>query len=223
MKPAYAVSFVAAVLCHALLLFGFKLEPAHPLELSNDPSPVDVSLVASAPEPAPAEPAPTPPMPEPAPPPEPTPEMSTPPPAPLPTPSVEVAPAPEHPQPAPPPRIREVKPRRIISTVPPAMQGGGHPGTNGPVDVVARYRSNPKPEYPGEAKRLHQEGVVLLSVEVSAGGLATDVTLKRSSGFPMLDQAAIQAVKRWTFEPARAASFPVASRVDVPVRFSLSE
>jgi len=63
---------------------------------------------------------------------------------------------------------------------------------------------------------------VLISVEIGGDGRASEVTLKRSSGFPLLDEAAIRAVRGWTFEPARAAGIPVSSRVDVPVRFSLS-
>ena len=214
MRPAYAASFAAALICHALLLFGFKLDvPARPLALSDEPSPVDVSLVASAPEPSPAVPAPTP-------------EMSTPPPEPSPTPVAEIAPAPEPPRETPSPQPREQKhPSRTAAPAPATMQGGARQGTNanGPIGTAVRYRSNPKPDYPEEARRLHQEGVVLLSVEVSAEGRAAEVSLKRSSGSELLDQAAIRAVKRWTFEPARVASLPVASRVDVPIRFSLAE
>ena len=82
--------------------------------------------------------------------------------------------------------------------------------------------SNPPPEYPVEARRLHQEGVALLGVEVSAEGRPTSVHIKRSSGVPVLDQAALDAVRRWTFEPARIGGLPVASSVDVPLRFSLA-
>jgi protein TonB len=46
--------------------------------------------------------------------------------------------------------------------------------------------------------------------------------LKQSSGFPLLDEAAIAAVRRWTFEPARIDGRAVASQVVVPVRFSMS-
>jgi len=87
----------------------------------------------------------------------------------------------------------------------------------------ARYRSNPRPEYPIEARRLHEQGVVLLSVAVGADGQVTDVTLKRSSGFSSLDEAAMQAVRRWIFEPARVGGLTVSSHADVPVRFSLAE
>jgi protein TonB len=63
--------------------------------------------------------------------------------------------------------------------------------------------------------------VVLLSVDISSDGRATHVSLDRSSGSPSLDTAAIDAVYAWTFEPAKDAGDPVASRVVVPVRFSL--
>jgi protein TonB len=85
-----------------------------------------------------------------------------------------------------------------------------------------RYRFNPKPVYPAEARRLKQQGRVLLTVEVNAAGRPTSVTLKSSSGVPALDSAALSAVRRWSFEPARAAGLPVASRVEVPVQFALT-
>ena len=230
MRPAYAASLVAALICHALLLFGFKLNlPARPLELSDEPSAVDVSIVATGPESPPAEASPPPEpasTPEPVPTPGPTPEMSTPPPEPAATPLPEIAPTPEpaHETPAPHPRVTHSH-NTAQSAAPASLQIGDHHGAvaNGPVGAAVRYRSNPRPGYPEEARRLHQEGVVLLSVEVSAEGLPDEVSVKRSSGYESLDQAAVQAVKRWTFDPARVGPLSVASRVDVPVRFSLSQ
>lgn len=73
-----------------------------------------------------------------------------------------------------------------------------------------------------EARRLKQQGVVLLEVEVNADGRPTDVRVRGSSGFSALDQAALKAVRRWEFEPARIGGLPVSSRVEVPVRFSLA-
>jgi protein TonB len=70
---------------------------------------------------------------------------------------------------------------------------------------------------------MRQQGVVMVSVEVGTDGRASDVSINRSSGFAQLDQAAVRAVRRWIFEPARAGGLPVPSRVEVPVRFSLSE
>lgn len=66
-----------------------------------------------------------------------------------------------------------------------------------PLGIRARpdYRKNPEPPYPLAARRRRQEGVVLLSVKVSAQGRAVRVELKQSSGVSVLDEAAIQAVR----------------------------
>ena len=58
---------------------------------------------------------------------------------------------------------------------------------------------------------------------MSAEGRATSVSLVRSSGFPRLDAAAVEGVRRWTFAPAQAAGLAIPSRVEVPVTFSLSQ
>lgn len=106
----------------------------------------------------------------------------------------------------------------------PGMGRGSGPGGNGSgLTTGVRYRTNPRPEYPAEARELRQQGEVILHVTVSAAGLPQTVALKRSSGFPLLDRAAIQTVRHWTFEPARAAGVPVASQADVPVHFRLSD
>lgn len=87
----------------------------------------------------------------------------------------------------------------------------------------ARYLRNPTPEYPSEARRLHQEGVALLRVQVSAKGRVEGVELERSSGTSSLDEAAIKGVRSWEFEPARRGDTPIASTVTVPVRFRFVE
>jgi len=97
----------------------------------------------------------------------------------------------------------------------------GAPVAGGRGDSAPGYRSNPQPPYPDEARRLGQEGLVMLDVLVSAEGRAVKVTLERSSGVRTLDQAAISAVRRWSFQPGRVAGVPVAARVEVPIRFRL--
>lgn len=99
--------------------------------------------------------------------------------------------------------------------------------SSGPVGATTaatpHYRSNPAPEYPIACKRRGEEGTVLLNVLVTPNGLPSAVSLNRSSGHPLLDRAALEAVRRWTFEPGRAGGSPIASQVLVPVRFSLSD
>jgi len=93
------------------------------------------------------------------------------------------------------------------------------------VSVTAKplYRSNPRPDYPIDARRRREEGVVLLDVAVEPNGRAASVSLKRTSGSTSLDSAAIDAVRRWIFEPARADGQAIAANVVVPVRFSLDD
>jgi protein TonB len=86
-----------------------------------------------------------------------------------------------------------------------------------------RYRDNPEPSYPFSAQRRHQEGTVVLLVSVNASGQADAIAVKESSGFATLDDAARKAVRHWTFDPARSNGSPIASKVEVPIRFQLSK
>ena len=96
------------------------------------------------------------------------------------------------------------------------------PGTGKRSVAKPDYLRNPPPKYPAESRKLREEGVVLLKVSVTAEGRAADVQLQRSSGFPRLDEAALRAVRRWEFNPARVGVTPVACVVEVPVRFGLN-
>lgn len=80
---------------------------------------------------------------------------------------------------------------------------------------------NAQPEYPREAQRRGQSGRVVLRVDVGADGTATDVDFLQRSGSPELDRAAMNAVRKWRFAPARRGGKPVASSVDVPIDFVL--
>jgi protein TonB len=85
----------------------------------------------------------------------------------------------------------------------------------------AEYLDNPKPAYPSISRRMGEEGEVRLRVYVDTAGAAQHVEIERSSGFPRLDQAALETVKRWRFVPARQGSQPVAAWVIVPIQFTL--
>ena len=91
------------------------------------------------------------------------------------------------------------------------------------VRAEPNYLKNPEPPYPLTARRRHQEGLVLLAVQITAQGRAAGITLKQSSGFPILDEAARQAVRDWQFQPATINAQPAASEIEVPVRFKLTE
>lgn len=85
----------------------------------------------------------------------------------------------------------------------------------------ARYRATPLPAYPATAREQGVEGVVLLEVQVFGSGRVGEVRLKASSGSPRLDAAALEAVKAWTFVPARRGPRAVDSWVEVPVKFAI--
>lgn len=92
-----------------------------------------------------------------------------------------------------------------------------------PPSYTADYLRNPPPEYPLSARRLGQEGKVVLRVKVDPFGAPVEVHLAQSSGVMSLDRAALEAVQRWSFVPARRGEEAVAAWVEVPIRFQLRD
>ncbi|MFH1349554.1 MAG: energy transducer TonB, partial [Pseudomonadota bacterium] len=88
-------------------------------------------------------------------------------------------------------------------------------------EAVPAYKSNPRPQYPALARRRGLEGTVVLEVLVSREGKVNDLRLFRSSGYTLLDQAAIGSVKNWLFEPGKKGNEEIEMWVRVPVRFQL--
>ncbi|HET7217219.1 MAG TPA: energy transducer TonB, partial [Vicinamibacterales bacterium] len=79
-----------------------------------------------------------------------------------------------------------------------------------------------KPNYTADAMRARVEGIVELEIVVLADGTVGRVRVTRSlDGTFGLDQEAIDAVRRWRFEPARQLGKPVAARVGVELSFRL--
>jgi protein TonB len=77
------------------------------------------------------------------------------------------------------------------------------------------------PEYPPKARARGIEGRVLLMVIVDESGKVED-NVQVLDSIPMLDQAAIDAVRQWSFAPGRDADGdPVRVQLEVPVRFTL--
>jgi len=97
---------------------------------------------------------------------------------------------------------------------PPVPEGA--PGLIEPAVVATRV----EPAYPEIARRSGIEGTVELEVSIDAAGRVTDVEVLR--GLPMgLSDAAIDAVRKWTWKPARSPAGLVASRRTVRIRFTL--
>jgi periplasmic protein TonB len=90
-----------------------------------------------------------------------------------------------------------------------------------PPNFNPAYFNNPRPAYPRLARRNGEEGTVLLRVLVTREGRVARLELDKSSGFPLLDSAALEAVKEWRFVPARKGTESVEDWVRVPIIFRL--
>jgi len=80
---------------------------------------------------------------------------------------------------------------------------------------------NPPPTYPGIALRKGWEGDVRLQALITPNGQVGAVTVEQSSGFPVLDAAAIEAVQDWRFTPDSASGDGDDRPVAIPVQFRI--
>jgi len=103
-------------------------------------------------------------------------------------------------------------------------------GDEGKTPKFVVYEEGPEPikrvspQYPDFAKRLAVQGSVVLEVEVLADGHVGAINVVKSlmAGPNGLDEAAKEAVKQWTFQPAKNNGKPVACWVTFPVEFTLT-
>lgn len=112
---------------------------------------------------------------------------------------------------------------QVSSRRPGTGEAGGE-STGGSADSPARPLAGGyqvKPHYPDSARRRGIEGTTLLKIHVSEQGAVAAALVEQSAGHQDLDQAAIDAVKKWRFEPARRGHQAIAVWVKLPVRFEL--
>lgn len=208
---ALAAGLILEIVALALLLPTFQPKPPP----ARQPSVVKITIQAPPP-PVPKPPPPTtkPPPPRPVTPPPPPKPASPPPPKPVPAPSlpkpppVPMPPKPEHhakrprvvaPHPQPPP-----KPQHVAPPTPPAPALPPAPSL-GQVDAFRLAMRNAvqavaEQVYPQAAQMAHEMGVPEVTFTYRNGAV-TDIALARSSGFPLLDRAAMRA--------ARIAHYPL--------------
>jgi protein TonB len=79
---------------------------------------------------------------------------------------------------------------------------------------------NVNPAYPDIAKQARVQGVVILECTISPQGKVSEVKVLR--GIPLLDQAAVDAVKQWVYTPTLLNGVPVPVIMTVTVNFKLS-
>jgi len=173
------------------------IEPPKPKELPPPPPP------PPAPKPQVAK-TPPPPRPQAIREPKPTPAPNAPtgsiepppPPAPL------APPAPPEP-PAPPP-------------APPAPPSVQLPSTD------ADYLQNPKPVYPAMSKRLGEQGKTIVRVLIGTDGLPRQASIRQSSGYERLDEAARNAVMSWRYVPGKRNGVVEPMEFNVPINWVLN-
>ena len=231
---------LASVLAHALALavyFGSLREDTKPPASLPEPPAIQVEILADpragmadtpdSAEAPPPEPPPqlveqaTPPAPEP----EPTRQTDTP--AEL---AVPVPPPPLPPPPAPP--ERHAAPPRPQLPPPRLPSGASAEGReDGLTDIILGQNTVPPgedpnaqnipPRYPPEAVRRGQQGSVELSVVVGTDGRALTVDVAVSSGYPLLDRAAREAVAKWRFRPGSQDGLAMPTTLPVSFQFTL--
>lgn len=90
------------------------------------------------------------------------------------------------------------------------------------VDLLPRPRRPFRPAYPAAAIASGMQGRVRLEVTVGVDGRVKAASVRDSSGYPLLDQAALNAIWSMEFEPARRAGLAVEHTFGVPVPFRIN-
>lgn len=85
-----------------------------------------------------------------------------------------------------------------------------------PVRVVNEVR----PNYPEAEWKNHIAGDVMLDGTVDDKGRLVDLRIYKTSGNDKLDQAALNAVKQWTFEAGKCGDIRIGGSFRAPIRFS---
>jgi protein TonB len=79
-----------------------------------------------------------------------------------------------------------------------------------------------EPVYPPASRRAGEQGTAMFRVLVDVRGRPSEVQVLKSSGYPKLDQAALDAIRKWTFTPAKNGATPILSWTRVQVKFQLN-
>jgi protein TonB len=209
MNRALIIFYAISLAFHAVVLFWLKPPAPRPPKIFNETY-VDVTLTT-----------PLPPQPEPKPiaVPTPQPKIETPPPKPEEKSPPPPPPKPEmtipEPKPQPPPPPPAPKPVVVPPTQPQPPTEEYVPVTQPNFAVQAAH------VYPPEAARRHQQGTVVLMLYINGIGALDKIEIVKSSGFPLLDEAAIREIKLSKFQPAMDGAIPIRSRAQASVTYRL--
>ena len=105
-------------------------------------------------------------------------------------------------------------PKPVAAPAPPA----------GPVmigNLDERLLEGRPPRYPMESRRKHEQGTVVVRLLIGTDGRVEQISVAQSSGFERLDQAAIQAIRGWRWQPIVRDGQPVEVRGLYSMPFTL--
>jgi protein TonB len=209
MKRALIIFYAIALAFHATVLFWLKPPVPKPPKVFNETY-VDVTLTTPPPPQPESKPiiVPPPPAVEPVVPPKPE-EKPQPPSPPKPETTIPES----KPQPTPPPPA----PKPVV--IPPPQP---KPPTEEYVPLTQpNFAVQAAHFYPPEAARRHQQGTVVLMLYINGSGALDKIEIVKSSGFPLLDAAAIKEMKQSRFQPAMDGAIPIRSRAQASVTYRL--
>ena len=200
-------------------------EPPQPQAPQPEPPP---PVKTPPPEPEVAEPEPEPPVAEPEPEPEPVVEK-----APEPAPKPKPKPKPKPVAKAPP--KAQTPPRPVAPPPPPPPQVAGTPEGSTPqaprqgpprdqpelVSNIEYIGRGPSPVYPRASMREREEGRVMVLVVINPQGAIERARVVASSGYPRLDEAALDALQRVRFKPYTRNGVALTVQARIPFDFNL--
>lgn len=127
----------------------------------------------------------------------------------------------------PPPIVQTMAPPTIaVTSAPPPPQPAPvtAPPPTGPVmvgNLDERLLEGKPPRYPMESRRKHETGTVVLRLLIGTDGRVQQISVAQSSGFERLDQAALQAIRGWRWQPIMRNGEPVEVRGLYSMPFTL--
>jgi protein TonB len=104
-------------------------------------------------------------------------------------------------------------------SLPPALQQAGAIDPNWEGEVLARLEKFRR--YPRPARVRRQQGVVYVSALLDRQGQVLSARIRRGSGYPVLDQEALETFERAQPLPPPPATLPAPVELEVPVEFFL--
>jgi protein TonB len=114
-------------------------------------------------------------------------------------------------------------PSTTITTTPPVAAPVAPAKPDTPPAPIGRGLAVTDADYPALSVTLTEQGTVIVSVQVLADGSVGEVKVAKSSGYPRLDERALEIVKqRGKFRPASRQGTPVEMTVNLPIVFKLN-